>query len=288
MSSTAHSSPGKSPASSIKRTFRCIICTDSRGRGLGDVLNEAEIVQKLPEEARQRVGIELQTIIRPGAGIESLINYIAKHPEKNNFDLLIVSAGICNLTTKKTTDDGAAKINYEITNGVDKIKSIVESTIAEYGKKIHYATITPASLVKFYLYKNRGKQISQEEKNVLEEQQTRLVDDCKEINNFIIKRNTERECPTLRWASQCMRSTKRRQKNSRKLRPTVYKFCDSKLHDGLHPDDTLKKVWFSLAVRFISELIRREVSPTKSSQSSTTEDPESEQEQYNFKRQKRK
>ena len=281
------------PVSNIKRLFNCLICADSRGRGLKETTTKRKILENLSAEEREKTGLEIEINVRPGAKLEDFARFLDSHPKKASIDFIIIIAGICNLTTR--TINGSLKtLTYDKEDAVGNIKDYISQSIEQYGRKFHIATITPASLQKFNITHNSGAQLSKESLHRQNDQQESLTRDCNQLNDFIVEKNIERECPTLRWAGQCMRSTKRRDRRTKKLRPATYRFDCKKLTDGVHPDDALRGTWFSLINRFVAELIRREINPTTSylsrepTQETETDSEESEREyeKYDFKRRK--
>ena len=273
------------PVSHIKRLFECLICTDSRGRGIENTVNNDSILQSLPADYRHRAQVNTVFIVRPGAKIDDLLWDVENHPKKHSFDFIIIIAGICNLTVRNIAK-GIKTLRYNNRAFATNTKTTIGNSLESFRNKIHFATITPASLGKFFNTNNQNKQDPPSGTDSLAVQQANLTEDCCDINRLIVEKNIERGCPTLRWAGQCMKSTKRRDKRTKRLRKPVYKFIDRNLPDGVHPDNELKTTWFSLTAKFIAELVRREITPCDSSPPENSEtDLESDRE-YDFKRRK--
>ena len=292
----ASTSSLRGPSSCIKTVHKFMLCTDSRGRELGSIININRLNQKLCDinsEAR------VDSRIFSGGKFEKLIEECNKH---NNYDYFIIIGGICNLTSKCTLN-GEKSLTYTDRSRATGLLNSIDNAIQSLQNKLHIATIIPASLIEYQRYYNRVNEVhnnsaATKESLAQNQQQADLNKDCSNLNQHIINKNIERDYPTLPLHSKSFLSTKKVDKRTKQKR-TVWKFSSRNLVDGVHPDRQLKEAWALLIEEFIVKLARkrynksteREGSPTAAAyqqrDSSDTEDSSEENsasETYNFKR----
>ena len=281
-----------SVASTVTKICNILICTDSRGSGLDVLLRNERIIKSV---GRYQAKARIEVKVLRGAKLERLINEANSHPLASTFDCSIIIGGICNLT-EKHTEDNHNFLTYTNREKVQDISALVDNHI---DKKLVIATITPASLEKYYIHKN-GKKPYQE--NLIADQQKNLVEDCTTINNHIRSVNTNKNLPTLALAGLCFASTKKRIPKTNRFR-ILYKFNDQHLYDGVHLDRELKHRWSVSIIRFITQIATKlicedsatdsqsddppssgEPQPPKTESSQSEEDCFSGEESYNFKR----
>ena len=268
------------PSSSITRIFNCLICTDSRGAGLEQTINRLPGVNEGLRSVNAEVRVEV--IVRRGAKIQKLHEIIDNHPRLPSLDFIIVAGGICNLTDRVTTP-GCKKLTYTDRSKVSDLKEAITGLFRTYGQAIHVATIPAAGLAKYFECNNGLPPSNLEE---LKLQQENLQEDVDTANQLIVDNNKERDLPTIPWAKQCTQTSKKRDHRTRKLR-TVKKFCDKHLPDGVHPDDTLKEIWFKLVKDHIIKVVKKSQETEAALLDSTQSTESSDQETYNFKRKRK-
>ena len=211
---------------------KVIFVTDSRGRGLREFIKEDKFLLS-PSEV----------IVTPGATINTLQEIIRQYDDGTA--LIIVAAGICNLT-QKFYKKGKPKVTYHRIAGVHEgddsfnlsvLKDQIRALKAAYRERIIIATIPPGGLVNYSTYID--PEVSTQEQLALSGQQLTLEEDIIKVNEFIFELNTSDNLPTIRLdKSLAVTSVK---KSSIK-----WKYKYNKLLDGFHPKDPLKKTWFKL------------------------------------------
>ena len=268
--------------SEVRKVVRCLIITDSRGKRLDEYL-ESHGQDNLDSH---RLNIIAEVSIQPGLKLEHCRREITRLclRHRTPFDLIILTAGICSLTDR---DAQNRTLSYCNRAKKDNIVEWIDSLIAEFQDRLHIATIAPADLHKYSASPHNAGPV---DINQYLEQQKNLTTDCQEINDHIIAININRRQPTIPWAKQCMLTSKKRDKRTKRLR-TITKFCANHLYDGLHPDEHLRDVWFKLVVQHIAKVTTQEDEDQGSQDESAQESQEeSSQEEgaagdtWNFKR----
>ena len=269
-------SPHGTVPSSVSKVVNILIITDSRGRGLDGYLGERNNLNKLLQD---KIVITAETVIKPGLKLEEAEREITRQCLKTRraFDHIFLLAGICNLTVK---DHQTGRVTYPNRDVKENCIAVIDRLVENLGAKLHIATIAPVDLNKHYTFRNGEAHGDLE---LMKSQQENLVEDCNEINQHIVDININRRLPTIHWAKQCMLTTKKRDRRTKKLR-TTKKFVPKHLFDGIHPNEELKCTWFKLTVDHVSKLIsleNEEISEEKSTDTSQEEEAS-----WNFKRQR--
>lgn len=195
----------------------CLLLTDSRGTQLESLLNL--------KSCGSNTTIDWTVKSFPGATLETIAGRAENFHA--NFDLIIVIAGICNLTTRIRTSS-KYKIEYR-TRKADEVKLLIQNLLEKFGEKIHICTITPADL-----NKQHSTDVS------ISDQQSNLLEDIENINQFIIDSNICRDLPTIDLASNSYVKSLKKQGQKRKK---IVKFSSKDLPDGVHPSLKLKEKW---------------------------------------------
>ena len=224
--------------SQVRRIIKCLIVGDSRARGLEHYITHN------PPQSSSLIDINIEVKVRPGANLDRL-DELAR--QAHNIDLILIVGGICSLTRKN-----GDIITYpeSVKNDViQKIDSIYDSL----GERVHVATIPPVNLISANKAALNRQAVS---RDILDAQETKLLEDIKEVNAHIINKNKERDCPTLLLAKTCYRSTKKKDSKSGKFR-TIDKFKSAQLTDGVHPGEKLRAQWQWLIKTFIEKTALR-------------------------------
>ena len=281
-------------SSHVERLFKCQIYTDSRGTGLDDYIKGPQWnTAVVPSSTRSK--ITTAVCVKKGAKLEQAQKFLLDTNAGQNKDLIIIAAGICNLT-ERIRDSHANTLVYRNRERKQHVIDIIQQLLQLYGDKIHIATITPASLLG-YFKANNNTEPGTTLREALEIQQANLLEDCEEINTFIINNNIARDQPTLPWGKQSYTESKKRKKSGKPRRKVKHKFNPKNLPDGVHPNNTLRRTWFKLIKDFVDRVARKLLPPenldTDNTESSdpldlldTTQSTEDEEE-TNFKRRKK-
>ena len=214
---------------------RILLITDSRGRGLKNLLNNS-LNHKY----------EIFENILSGSTIETLADWIETETNRlGHLDAVILIGGICNFTSKETYRTCHGQINiirYQERIDTTQIRGRLEALIDQLQRRLIIATIPPASLIKYLeeQERRRGIRIPEGERGRLLEdlasQQRDLEWDIEDLNKWIIEKNKELAKPTLDFHNQVYKTSKKKQRaRSRRVR----KFCDEDLRDGVHPNHSL-------------------------------------------------
>ena len=218
---------------------KVFIATDSRGRDLQPFLASHFSQQQL----------SIQVDVCPGATLEQLVNVI-KAKTDDSHDLIILSGGICNLTTK-TKGKGIKSLTYHRNeDNISKIKDLVTTTQGTFGNRLSIATIPPASLLKFFQYHNK----SLDPPEYLTEQQRDLLQDTEEVNQYITTLSKAANIRTIDLHKQVFNNVldpKKKNKHSCEKRRRV--FLEKLLTDGVHANTTLKQKWFKRYAQSIGD-----------------------------------
>jgi hypothetical protein len=252
-----------------KPTF-LIVC-DSRGRGLKDYINK--------NENGLHLHFNVVVRIKPGKKLEELqLELTTQQPTTRHFrertwDHAIIAGGICNLT-ERTKEQGIKYLRY--TRDEANIQGIIDNIRelrAKYNEKLNIPTIPPACLLNYYIKNNVGD-LSDVEKNHHEQQQTALEEDLERINSDIINVNATNQITTIHWAQKTYSSSLK--KKRRRAEPDrIVKLKSSNLPDGVHPDETLKKLWFKRVTDYMWKVANSD---------NYNSDSQTEEETWNYKR----
>ena len=236
-----------------------IILTDSRGAGLaGKITREFKDLPELNVQVRVYKGATLQRIAQ------------AKNRIRQRFDLCVIAAGVCNFT-ERDTKNGLRILSYS--NGGEKKREIKETIRDLVSRNCIVATITPAHLGNYAVDKNPK---NKEDLADQIDEQTELLQDIQEVNEFIIEESKNKGSQILNLAKKAYASSRKRRGTKRKTVYTLRKDC---LPDGVHLSNTLRKEW----TRNICAAIKRYFSQADS----TEEESTSEEETGNFKRRRK-
>ena len=212
--------------------MRALVVSDSRGAGISRQVNRN---QKLATLKKVRVDIR----ILPGATLRELRNAIANANAFHSYQLIIVVGGICDLTVKSQYD----KLNILEYPAHDPDKVVGEFILLrdEFGDKIIFSTISPASLVKYAKVKNNIECLPRELENRLTTSQVKLVQDLEYINSWIKEDNKQSHCTNLDHSKFTTSCSIKKPLQGQKYRKE--KFSDKNLYDGLHANSELKTKW---------------------------------------------
>jgi lysophospholipase L1-like esterase len=177
--------------------------------------------------------------IRPGATLEKLREKLTVQQTRDNPNLVIVIAGICNLTDL-TRVHNKKTVTYNLDGEIRStkkalIKGIVEDLLE---KKCIISTIAPAKLTAQ----------AAASKPLTNPEQEALLADLDDINCFIKSECERRNTQILNLAKTCYQSSRKRRGNTRK---TVWQFNDTELPDGVHLSDNLKTRWAKILANCI-------------------------------------
>ena len=192
-----------------------LIVTDSRGKGLGDLIKE-----------RNKTGELFDVLVRDGAALLELVDVASQHLQKSPFDVVYIAGGACDITHK---EKGSGRILYTWGEG-DTLEQHLQGSLLNAITKLEKDL--PASKVIFC------PMIASELKRVVNyggtttNDQTAVERAVWGFNNtlFKINRNKKLISPSLHHQ--------------------VHRFCKGKkrnyyhhLNDGLHLTDYLKSKW---------------------------------------------
>ena len=265
--------------------FKVLCISDSRGRGLEDYFHNY-LAASNPSSS-----ITANFLLIPGGTIEAVASQTFQNCDEQNYDLIIINAGICNFTAKSHFK-GFKCINYSDRTGkIEQVARTIEELDTAFGHRVNICTIPPASLNKSFTHKYPNVPVPQE----FESQQESLLHDIGEINRQLIQRNFYNGASSIDLAKQVFSSSlKRKRGGLRKV-----KFNDKNLPDGVHPSENLRNTWFKLISNFIittyqstAEEIARNTSDDTESDTALhpqldTSTEESEVDSGNFKRAKK-
>ena len=207
---------------------RLLIITDSRGRGVSTELH------KKPALIPTRIAIRAI----PGARLYEIERRITLTEVFQQQDLIIVAGGICDLTVK-TNYQGQKLLTYPGVN-INEVLGQIETLRHKFGSRLIIATIPPAGLLKYYEYKNPGQELPEQIESQLKEQQTKLLADLREINNYIKENNREANVTNIDL-NRMVTSTSIKHSFGQRYR--TERFTAKDLYDGVHANQSLKVKW---------------------------------------------
>ena len=250
---------------------KVLFLSDSRGTGIDTSLHEREDLSD----------IDIVFKIWRGASYRNFEDFLLEE-NSVNYALTIVCGGICDFTRKERIQHKGE--NYSILtykeeyNSVNLIIPRLTNIRNRLREGVIFATIPPASIVKYANIINKS-QIPTELTAKFLEDQNRLINDIKKVNEWIINDSKDHQLPLIDWHRPLFPSkTKKRDSNGQTKR--IEKFYDNHLVDGVHGDEWIKSKWFKRVFDIIPTYIRNKLD------SSTTQS-ESETETWNFKRLRR-
>jgi hypothetical protein len=216
----------------ILRRIKILIATDSRGSGISNQINRNQNLASL-----KNVKIDIR--ILPGAKLDELHRAVNSASVYQNYDLIIIVGGICNLTEKSVWG------NLNILDYPVKDLYIVENQLSDirqqYQDKVIFATIPPASLAKFARVKNNIDSLPSQLEAKLADSQQRLINDIFVLNDWIRQNNIENQCTNLDLNNYNTSKSLKKSPNGGKYR--IETFSDKNMYDGLHANMTLKGKW---------------------------------------------
>lgn len=261
-----------------------LLLTDSRGRGLEDTLRQGgALPDKTIVEARSKGGATLQDLFRDLRHTTRAA--IRKH--LGHKIVVVLSGGICNLTTK-SGGRGDTQIHYKRDeNSLQNIRKTLDE-ILQYTKERGYylvvTTILPASLslsAEFNVANGRlrASKLNEEE---LAEQQQLLEKDISDLNTHIAERCKDENTIYVNLTNDIQTVTTRTLGRRKKYKKKISKIHYEKLYDGVHPNDDLKSKLFMRILKACSYLL----TPQLKESGNSTEDTQSEPETWDHKRRK--
>lgn len=208
---------------------KTIVITDSRGRGLQELLN-----------ARQDLG-KVLILAHGGAGAEMAVLKSMKAIKQERPNLVILAAGVCDLTWRHSETKVTSLRNKELEGSVKQVITALQSACellrvtGEY--HVSVATVTGIDLAD-YNHPTR-KRMNQEQYShyvsttkIIHKEQITLNEAINEINRRITSLNKEAGMPTT-WTAGVVHS------HFNKLTHHYYR----RLTDGCHLDNNTKKGW---------------------------------------------
>ena len=224
-----------------------LVGTDSRGRTLEFFISN---VNPFP------IGWQSEVHFLPGAPISKISNELLEklkllNVESNSKIVVMIAAGICNLTQKTDIEGGGYFLNYEVKTSSERVESVKNDIINSLGAFQEYnvlqkcAMIPPVSLLK--ISQNFNNNFTDKELIKLAEEQKQLEQDIEILNEFIYKLNTDNSVRTVMWDRDVRKSRIRtrgvKKPHIRRVNiKTVHVYRD--LYDGVHPSQFLSSIWY--------------------------------------------
>ena len=233
--------------------------TDSRGRNLQ---------HKLEEHSPPDNNVEWETHVLPGATLETVEKKIERTRRRENWDITIIIAGICNFTHRVTSRKG--KFLEYSQRKADSTQDEINRILQNLGETTYICTITPADMSKFSHQRNGDAD--------LEIEQQHLLEDIENTNRFIKEKSVERDTPTIDLAIQSYTKSLKKQGPKNKK---IIKFSGKELPDGIHPSIALEETWAKYIIKVTTTIINK---LNREPEDSTDE---SEPDTGNFKRSRR-
>ena len=201
-----------------------LILTDSRGKGLADLINEINTMGELVEVR-----------IRDGATLRALADLAEIHLKGSPFDVIYIVGGFCNLTYKGRA---TKLISYEWGDGLDLQNHLVDElqqADTRLKKNFPASKVVFCSLIASVLNKVVNAHATTDENQLTVENAVWKFNETV----FIINKSRRTISPSLHHQ--------------------VHRFCKGRrrayyhhLADGLHPTEELKKKWASEFIRVMA------------------------------------
>ena len=161
---------------------------------------------------------------------------------------LVVSAGICDFTSKITHSSGT-EIHYPISKldaVISTLEEITALSVQELQCHIKFAAIPPASLMNYRAHQIRMGRLassifSDEE---LQKQQKQLEDDINQVNNYIYQLNDRHNVRTIKLEKNMIKSSIKKRGRKNLNRKIITKFVYHDLYDGVHANHDLQQQCF--------------------------------------------
>lgn len=251
--------------------WRILLISDSRGGGLAT-------------EIRRNIDIDFiwEERVHKGATLDDILKKIERSQRKQRsttWDIILVVAGICNLTKRVLIKKGTQYLEYK-ERKAEHTNQVIDQLLDTNGDRIHICTIPPADLGKYSSYRDDDPTLKQEQGN--------LIEDLEQINRHIISRNILRDFATVDLAKQTYSSSLKKQGSTKKR---VSKFTGKGLRDGLHPDPEARKAWATYMAKVIPKIatkIQEKLNQKTTAEETEDSDSESDREDnWDYKRSKK-
>ena len=252
-----------------------IVITDSRGKGIEEYIKANDLEDDFAIVTKVIRGCDVSRAAHLARSL------ISSYQHRNYYCMIFL--GICSLTELSRTKRSRS-IRYPDQTRDSKVQCIIDDLKglkAEFGDRINYPTIIPASLTKFYSFSNPGKSIPSD----LSQEQNALLEDLNTINSWIKDMNLKSSITsTVNLSARFFsKSIKKNRKTKSGAKRRVEKFNDNQLYDGLHLNDGIRSTCFELLFEGARrDLFRLNVSNSHSAQETSSE--ESTSEDWDFKR----
>ena len=197
---------------------KILIIADSRGRNLGDELSN-------------HLSFDFKVSYHPGATIEEATLYSLKSLYKEKPELIIIMAGICQITYKNK------KRRYNLRNSPERviIRRYFESLDTARQTIMYYCQQRELHMPKISIATQTGANLAAQNKlSIKHQDQDKMDNIIHEINRQVVELNTRYDIPTV-WTSKY---THRYSSLTKK-----YKAGYNSLKDGIHPTEKLTKCW---------------------------------------------
>jgi lysophospholipase L1-like esterase len=216
-------------STSRKNFFKVLILTDSRGRGLQEVIEA--------KASASASNIVAKVTVKPGATLDQCIDIALSigSDSAEQFDIVVIQAGICDFTQRRR--QGRIKIlNYVRQGQVEKIEKSLDKLDQALGNRAYVATlIIPASLKKYLNFHQQGTHIPEDILEEINEQQPLLIKDIEHVNSKIFELHKKHGNRLIDLHDRVFSSTLKRRKNKNKVKRS-HIFKDNQLFDGVHPE----------------------------------------------------
>ena len=175
-----------------------------------------------------------------GAKVDRLINCPFDHQE--TFDLQIIAGGICNIT-----DKDSPYISYrDHPTRLQSIRALISEAHTTLGNRLLFCNVPSASIHKYNALKHNA--IKRRSKDPIVAQplistsQKYLEDEVKELNILIEDEALESSQLSVKLDQAIICSSKKIRGRGKKISYTRV-ISNTHLHDGIHGDEKLKKIW---------------------------------------------
>lgn len=217
------------------------VLTDSRGKGLSDVVGNDPQLQDLAYT---------NVVLSKGAKLKSLIGkadrLLSDKTSTQGPDYVIIQAGICDFTSLETTNGKRSIRYYRNRDSINYLAYRIQDIYLKFPGAINIATVPPAGIRKSIQIAG----IEEKQDENLNEQQEQLLEDIQELNQAIIDCNRVTQTETIDLAAKVYSNSKKKREKRRRIT-----FTDKGLTDGVHSNDSLTPKWHNLTV----EIAKREV-----------------------------
>lgn len=261
-----------------------LITTDSRGRGLDSNLRQGgTLPDKTIIDSHSKGGATLEDLFKDLR--RTTREAVRKHP--GHKVVIILSGGICNLTTKSGgRHDTQVHYNHD-ESSLGNIRKTLDEIWAYSNERGYYLIVTsilPVSLkisTEFQIKTGRLR-TSRYTEEELAEQQGALDQDILDLNNHIAQKCKRENAVFVNLSNDLQTISTKTLGKRKKYKKKITKIHYEKLFDGVHPDDELKANLFAR----ISKACRYLLIPPPKEAGNSTEDTQSEPETWDHKRRK--